>query len=207
MATRLKRSDYDLSVFINCPFDEGYKRLFEAIIFTVQIAGFKPRCAREVNNAGEARLEKLLNLISSCRLGVHDISRTDLGKHRLPRFNMPLELGLDIACRRFGSSRQRKKSLLVMDKTPYRFQKFISDIAGQDITPHENSPKKVIRNVRDWLATFDNDIAGGAHIFKQFRRFRSAIPQLCKIEKFTPTELTFGDFTKIVRIWLEETEV
>jgi hypothetical protein len=198
--------DYNVSVFINCPFDEKYKPLFEAIIFTVQIAGFKPRCAREISNAGETRLEKLLQMIGRCRLAVHDISRTQLGSNGLPRFNMPLELGLDIACRKFGTKAHRRKSLLVLDMTPHRYQKFISDIAGQDVTAHSGSQKQIVRQVRDWLATFDSNIPGGAYIYQRFRRFRMDTPTLCKIRKLNPAELTFGDFTKIIRVWLEETE-
>jgi hypothetical protein len=197
--------DYARSVFINCPFDQQYKPLFDAIVFTVQIAGYKPRCAREVSNAAQARIEKLLDLINQCRLGIHDISRTQLSKHGLPRFNMPFELGMDIACRRFGGRHHQKKSLLVMDKTPFRYQKFISDIAGQDIVPHNNSQREIIRNVRDWLASFDSGIPGGAYIYRRFREFQRANPKICKIQKLKLSELTFGDFTKIVRIFLEET--
>jgi len=32
----------------------------------------------------------------------HDISRTELNEHSLPRFNMPLELGLFLGASRFG---------------------------------------------------------------------------------------------------------
>jgi hypothetical protein len=197
--------DYARSVFINCPFDEQYKPLFDAIVFTVQIAGYKPRCAREVSNAAQARIDKLLDLINQCRLGIHDISRTQLSRYRLPRFNMPFELGMDIACRRFGGRHHQKKSLLVMDKTPFRYQKFISDIAGQDIIPHNNSQREIIRNIRDWLSTFGGGIPGGAYIYRRFHQFQCANPKICKIQKLEFSELTFGDLTKIVRIFLEET--
>lgn len=85
------RDDFKINVFINCPFDPEYKPLFEAIVFTVQIAGFRPRCAREASNAGQVRIDKILEIISECKYGIHDISRTE---PLPPRFNMPLELGL-----------------------------------------------------------------------------------------------------------------
>jgi hypothetical protein len=199
-------NDYGVNVFINCPFDDEYKPLFEATIFTVQMAGFKPRCAREISNAAQTRLEKLLELVGRCRLAIHDISRTELGANGLPRFNMPLELGIDIGCRKFGTPAHRRKSMLVLDTTPHRYQKFISDIAGQDITAHNGSQKQLVTRVRDWLAPHGDNIPGGTYIYDRFRRFRNDSPTLCQIEKLKPAELTFGDFTKIIRIWLEETE-
>ena len=33
------------SVFINCPFDDGFKGIFRAIVFTVISSGYHPRCA------------------------------------------------------------------------------------------------------------------------------------------------------------------
>jgi len=34
--------EYEQSVFINCPFDPEYAPLFEAIVFAVHDAGFRP---------------------------------------------------------------------------------------------------------------------------------------------------------------------
>jgi len=48
------------------------------------------------------------------------------------RFNMPLELGIDIGCRAFGAG-QSDKSFLIFDRDRFRFQSYVSDIAGQDI--------------------------------------------------------------------------
>lgn len=33
------------SVFINCPFDPSYRKVFEAIVFAVCALGFEPQCA------------------------------------------------------------------------------------------------------------------------------------------------------------------
>jgi hypothetical protein len=200
--------EYDHSVFVNCPFDGEYKPLLDALVFAVQIAGFKPRCALEASNAGQFRLEKIQAIISECKYGVHDISRTELGPNSLPRFNMPLELGLDLGCRRFGTSRQRAKKLLIMDRSRHRYQKFISDIAGQDIFAHSKNDKQIICQVRDWLSLESKaaDIPGGSYMYKRYRLFRKALPGLCKASKLDMKTLTFGDFTNMVRVWLEENE-
>lgn len=83
------------AVFINCPFDNDYQPLFDAMVFTILRCGFVPRCALELVDAAGTRIDKIVNIIRECPLGVHDISRTELdsGSH-LPRFNMPFELGL-----------------------------------------------------------------------------------------------------------------
>jgi hypothetical protein len=92
-------------VFINCPFDNDYRPLFRAMIFTILRCGFKPRCALEVIDGAATRISKIEKLIEQCPLGIHDISRTELDvKSGLPRFNMPLELGLFLGAKRFGDS-------------------------------------------------------------------------------------------------------
>jgi hypothetical protein len=86
---------YDRSVFINCPFDDRYRPLFHAIIFAVHDCGFLARCALELEDSGEERIRKIKRIIRECQYGVHDISRVQLDSGTgLPRFNMPLELGL-----------------------------------------------------------------------------------------------------------------
>lgn len=94
-ASSRPQPSYDLSVFINCPFDAKYRSLFQAAIFAVFDCGYVPRCALEVYDSGQVRIDKIVGLIKRCRFGIHDISRTELDrKSRLPRFNMPLELGI-----------------------------------------------------------------------------------------------------------------
>ena len=38
-------AEYDRNVFINCPFDNAYAPIFEAIVFAVHDAGFRLRLA------------------------------------------------------------------------------------------------------------------------------------------------------------------
>jgi hypothetical protein len=201
-------SQYERSVFINCPFDSHYKPLFDAIVFAVQIAGFKPRSAREITDSGAIRIQRIMDIIAECQYGVHDISRTELGSNRLPRFNMPLELGIDLGSRRFGTPRHQTKRLLVMDTKQYRYQRFISDINGQDIRPHSRSIKQVVNNIRDWLSESSgiDTMPGGDYMYWRYRAFQRELPGLCKQWKRNLNRLTFGDLTHIARIWLEENE-
>jgi hypothetical protein len=160
-------SDYDLSVFINCPFDEAYQPLFRASVFAVFDCGFIPRCSLEVYDSGQVRIDRIAKIIAECRFGIHDISRTELDPaHGLPRFNMPLELGMFLGAQRFGSGRQKQKNCLVLDIERYRYQKFVSDIAGQDISAHDATAAILIARIRDWLraASGVRKLPGGAAI-------------------------------------------
>lgn len=208
MADRSARSEparYDQNVFINCPFDDTYLPLFRGLIFAVFACGLRPRCAQEVYDAGEVRIEKIARIVRDCRWGIHDISRTELNSHGLPRFNMPLELGLFLGAGRFGTGVQKRKSCLVLDRQRYRFQEFMSDIAGQDIAAHDNDVRQAIRAVRDWLATERagiNHPPGGAAISDRFDRFMTDLPSICAQTERRPEELTFTEFADAASTWL-----
>src|ERR1700730_7420898 len=92
-------------VFINCPFDAEYRLFFWATVFVILRSGFQARCALETDDSSENRFEEICKIISDCRYGIHDICRrTELDpKSTLPRFNMPLELGLFLGAKRFGN--------------------------------------------------------------------------------------------------------
>lgn len=209
MPERGPRADgYDQNLFLNCPFDEAYQPVFEALVFAAFDCGYVPRCALEADDAGQVRFEKILKIIRGCRLGVHDISRTELdGLNGLPRFNMPFELGLFVGAVRFGSARdQRRKVCLVLDRERYRFQKFISDIAGQDIREHGDDPERAIGALRAWLATLPRQdvLPGGAAIAARYRRFRAELPAVLGAAGVRPDEVVFADYANFVSEWLLE---
>lgn len=199
---------YAQSVFVNCPFDSDYAALFDAIIFTVHDCGFVARCALEIDDGAQVRIDKIFELIQKCKYGIHDISRTEPDPiSGLPRFNMPLELGIFLSARRFGSGRQRQKVCLVLDKERYRYQQFCSDIAGQDIWAHDGDIQKAVKVVRDWLrnATANSNIVipGGGRIFERYELFLSELPQLCQNLNLDQDDLIFNDFSTLVVGWLE----
>jgi len=195
---------YDENVFINCPFDREYAPIFEAIVFTVHDAGFRPSCARERLDSSEVRLQKIVSLIGKSRFSIHDLSRTQLDEvSALPRFNMPLELGIDLGCKSF-SRRRAGKSLLIFDSEGHRFQKFISDIGGLDIQRHDNDPRIAVARVRDWLRTESGSdlIPGGTTIYNRYIRFRSDLRGICSELRLDLNELTFVDFSHTILFWL-----
>jgi hypothetical protein len=196
------------SVFLNCPFDASYKPIFDAMVFAVFDTGFVPRCALEFDDGTEIRLSKILRIIGQCNYGIHDISYTALDpRSNLPRFNMPFELGIFIGCKQFGRAPHVKKVGLVLDREPYRYQQFLSDLAGHDIRAHGGDPRLAIHAVREWLriASRNRYIPGGEEIWQRYNRFRCQLPHICRMRSIRLEDLTFVDYAEIVRYWLQET--
>jgi len=200
-------AEYERSVFVNCPFDEKYRLLFEAVVFAVHDCGFIARCSLEIDDASEVRIEKIAKIVSDCRFGLHDISRTEADSATgLPRFNMPFELGLFLGAKRFGRAEQKTKTCLILDVERYRYQRFISDIAGQDIAAHDGDVGKAIRCVRDWLSDATPKsirIPGGKAMATRYSVFREELPATCQEIHLSIDELTFNDYLAQVEDWLE----
>ncbi len=192
-------------VFINCPFSGDYQGFFEAIVFTVLRSGFEPRCARENDDGAEVRVDKICRIIAQCRYGVHDISKTELDPDsRLPRFNMPLELGLFMGARAFGGRGQSGKKALIFDRAAHRYQAFMSDIAGQDIHSHGGEIGGLIERLAAWLRDEARDplVPVGRAMAAEFARFRADLSAIAASKRLEPGELTFKDLTVIVSCWI-----
>ncbi len=199
------REEYERNVFINCPFDAEYAPLFESIVFAVNYAGFRPKCARERLDSSQVRLQKIYELIASSRYSIHDLSRTALDSvNALPRFNMPLELGIDLGCKQFHPE-CADKSVLIFDSEHYRFQRFVSDLGGQDIHQHGNNPKTAVSRVRNWLRTESgvSGIPSGASIYARYEKFQTDLPRICEELKLDVSDLTFADFSYTIARWLQ----
>ena len=197
----------DRDVFINCPFDDEYRPLFQALMFAVARCGFVPRCSLEAADSGDVRIDKITKIIGECRYGIHDLSRVELSSgNNLPRFNMPFELGLFLGARRFGPPKQRRKVCLVLDSAPYRYQAFLSDIAGQDIRTHGNEARRIVAHIRDWLrdSSQDASIPGGDEVHRRYEQFQSDLPRLCRDAHLLPNELTFLDLSTLISEWLSD---
>lgn len=197
------------NVFLNCPFDDEYIEIRNALIFAVFDCGFIPRCALEDDDSGEVRFDKIQKIISECRFGIHDISRTELdGVMDLPRFNMPLELGVFIGAKRYGDKTQKVKKSIILDCEPYRYRAFISDISGQDIQSHNNDPEQAITRIRNWLNTSSGrrTIPGGRAIVQRWRQFENDLPDMCARIPIEIDELMYNDYAMFISEWLSESD-
>jgi len=194
--------NYNRNVFINCPFDKDYDEIFRAILFTVHRCGFILRCAKEFEDSNSIRIKNIVKLIDESKYGIHDLSRVTV-ENDLPRFNMPLELGIFIGCNEFGSKRHKEKEYLIIESEKFRFKKFISDISGQDIKAHNNTPNEAIQCVRNWLTKKTSEkIPSPSIILNEFNDFIIALPDLCSENGWIENELTFDEFSSLVYNWL-----
>lgn len=199
---------YTNSVFLNVPFDSRYKRLFEAAIFAIYDCGFVARSAKEDEDSSQSRVEKIYELIQQSKYGIHDISRVTLdSKNRLPRFNMPLELGIWLGAKRYGLKRDREKRALVLDKIDHRYQVFCSDISGQDPKCHNNDWAVMIRRIRNWLRNSPDykNVAfpGPEKMVARYQEFRAQLPAQCRLNGLNWRDLEFNDYSNLVVGWLK----
>ena len=202
----MRKSKYSDQVFVNCPFDDKYFGLFFSIVFTVLDCGFIPRCSKEVDDATQFRLRSIVDLIGKCKYGIHDLSRVQLDKrYKLPRFNMPFELGIFYGAKSFGPDNQMKKNCVVLERYPYRYQKYISDISGIDVKNHNNSMEKCVEAIRNWLTTASRRITIPEFeiIYSRYLEFRRDFDKACKSRSVNFQKMPFVEFTRNISDWLK----
>jgi hypothetical protein len=92
-----------------------------------------------------------------------------------------------------------------MDKKKYRFQKFISDISGQDIKQHNSKPENAIILVTNWLrnASKQKNISGGFAKVQRYKVFKKELPEMCNSSNIKEDELEFNDYSTLVSEWIK----
>jgi hypothetical protein len=196
------------SVFLNCPFDDGFKPILRAIVFAVISSGYYPRCALDATDGAEVRVSKIARMIGECDWGIHDLSRVEVDPAAaVPRFNMPMELGLHLGARLLGQGRHRRKRALILETNHHRYDALLSDISGQDIEVHANDPIRAIRCVRDWLSEHrgrdEPPLPGATAMAGDYRRFQTEVGALLAARRLDPlADLTHSDFLFAVRDWI-----
>lgn len=130
-------------VFLNIPYDKEFEDLYLAYVVGLTQLGFDVQATLGVPN--QNRLETIIELLEGCEVSIHDLSRIELSKN-VPRFNMPLELGLALYRSHLDKKAHR---VFVFEKTAFRAQKSTSDINGLDPKIHRNTVKGVMAGLRN----------------------------------------------------------
>lgn len=112
------------AVFLNVPFDRAYEPFFVTLVSALISLGQTPRCVLEVRERGQGRLARIYELLRSCGVSIHDLSRAG----QPVRFNMPFELGLACSIALAGEAHD----IAVLDAVPYRLDRTLSDYKGRD---------------------------------------------------------------------------
>ena len=159
------------AVFLNIPYDEEFHNLYVAYIVGLCQLGLVPHLATEIPG-GDRRLNRIIQLIQSCRYSIHDLSRAELSvaASATPRFNMPLELGMTIT---WQSLNPDQHTWFVCESEPYRIQKSVSDLNGTDPYIHNGTPEGVLREL--------------CNAFPRDRR--PSVPRMLEIYRFVDNNL------------------
>ena len=130
------------TVFLNIPYDRRHENLYLAYISGLCGFGLIPHATLEISS-GERRLERIFKLIRSCSYSLHDLSRVQLDRNPppTPRFNMPFELGLVVACAKLES---RTHKWFVFEARQHRLGKSLSDLDGTDPHIHNGNPRDLL---------------------------------------------------------------
>jgi hypothetical protein len=200
---------FDQTVFLNCPYDDDYRPLLGALVFTVVQCGLTPRLAWDQADSGQLRLDKIRNLIRGSRFSIHDISRMEpLRQGDLPRFNMPFELGLDLGCRFFGEPPLATKQCLILERQRDRYRRALSDISGNDIRAHRGEAKTLIGEVRNWLrVTTGRNLPSGSRLWGRYNQFTSYLQISLREAGFTQEEIQALEFAELIQYtvrWIDQ---
>lgn len=132
-------------VFLNIPYDQEFSSLYVAYIVGLCQLGLVPHLASEIPG-GKRRLDRIFELIQSCRYSIHDLSRIELSvaPGATPRFNMPLELGMTIT---WANLHPGDHTWFVWESERYRLERSASDLNGTDAYIHNGTPEGVLREL------------------------------------------------------------
>lgn len=157
--TRHTRVSRNLSVFINCPYDEKYAPIFDGIVFATVCCGYAPRCAMETSSVAEPRIRRIVRALKDSKYSIHDLCRCQgQDDQNLARFNMPLELGIAMAERFDEEKPNNWHDWLVLVPNGNVYARFVSDLAGYDPKQIDEKIDAVIPAVMSWLMTREDAV-------------------------------------------------
>jgi hypothetical protein len=159
------------SVFLNIPYDKEFEDLYVAYIVGLTQLGLRVNATLAVPNQG--RLETIIALIAECDFSIHDLSRIDLSKG-VPRFNMPVELGLALYRSHVTRGKHR---VYIFESKPYRAQRSTSDINGIDPQIHQGTPKGVMAGLRN-IFRQPHDVTTVPEMLISYRAVKRKLPEL-----------------------------
>ena len=150
-----RQSERNQCVFINLAYDETLQDIFVAYLTGVVSLGWTPRAAIETYDTAKSRLQRIYALITQCRYSFHDLSFVALdGKSFLPRFNMPLELGIAIV-EHYRTEGRLRHEWFAFDSEAYRLQRSTSDLNGYEALIHNGTAEGVLRALSGNVAAAD----------------------------------------------------
>jgi len=158
------------SVFLNIPYDSQFEELYLAYIVGLTQLGLKINATLALPN--QDRLKRIVGLIEKSDVSIHDLSRIE-SSSGVPRFNMPLELGLALFRSHVTRGRHR---VFVFEKKAYRVQRSTSDVNGIDPQIHKGRPKGVMAGLRNIF--YQSDGTTVPEMLSSYRAVKRKLPEL-----------------------------
>ncbi len=158
-------------VFLNIPYDSEFEDLYLAYIVGLTQLGLKLNVTLAVPNQG--RLNTIIDLIERSDFSIHDLSRIELS-HGVPRFNMPVELGLALYRSRVTKGKHR---IHIFESKSYRAQRSTSDVNGLDPQIHRGRPKDLMAALRN-IFRQPGDMTSVPEMLASYRAVKKKLPEL-----------------------------
>jgi hypothetical protein len=133
--------------------------------------GLRINATLAVPNQG--RLETIIDLIDQSDFSIHDLSRIQLSSG-IPRFNMPVELGLALYRSRVTNGRHR---VYIFESRRYRAQRSTSDVNGIDPQIHGGTPKGLMAALRN-IFRQKGDVTTVPEMLASYRVLKQKLPEL-----------------------------
>ncbi len=159
------------SVFLNIPYDLEFEDLYLAYIVGLTQLGLGINVTLAVPN--QDRLETIIRLIEQSDYSIHDLSRIELSQG-IPRFNMPLELGLAIYRSKVTPKKHR---IYVFESRSYRAQRSTSDVNKIDPHIHRGTPAGLMNGLRN-IFRQPGDVTTVPEMLASYRAVKRKLPEL-----------------------------
>jgi hypothetical protein len=159
------------SVFLNIPYDEPFEKLYLAYVVGLTQLGLRINAALAVPNQG--RLDTIINLIEQSDFSIHDLSRIELSQG-VPRFNMPVELGLALYHSHIARGKHR---VFIFESRRHRAQRSTSDVNSIDPQIHRGTVKGLMAGLRN-IFRQPRDVTTVPEMLASYRAVKSKLPEL-----------------------------
>ena len=159
------------SVFLNIPYDSAFEDLYLAYIVGLTQLGLRIHAALAVPNQG--RLGTIIELIEQSEFSIHDLSRVEVSRG-VPRFNMPVELGLALYR---SHATKGKHRVFIFESKAHRAQRSTSDVNGIDPQIHKGTPKGLMSALRN-IFRQPGDVTTVPEMLASYRAVKRRLPEL-----------------------------
>lgn len=161
--------DPNTRVFLNVPYDKSYERILVALTAALVALGRVPQLTFQVPEGGQGRIRRILELVQSCRVSIHDLSAVGVPV----RFNMPFELGLAYAIKALAGPHD----FLLLERKPHRLDKHLSDLKAIDPKIHGGTARGAISAILEVLDKPGKN-PSTSEVMMLYRKMRKFLPPL-----------------------------